>query len=322
MIISASRRTDIPAYYAEWFMNRIDAGYCAVPNPFNRNQVSYISLDPENVEAIVFWTRNPARLMPRLTELDQKISKYYFQFTLVNNPKEIDPHSASLKKSISTFQQLADQIGKERVIWRYDPIFLSNITGFQYHIDQYCQIAEMLKGYTNRSVISFVDSYRKAGKRIKDLDKLGIKPLPSESLLLEDIKEFVSQLVVSAETNGMEIQSCAENINLISFGIQPGKCIDDALIRRLFKNNPTSKKDPSQREECGCVASRDIGVYDSCLNGCVYCYATKSFELARKNYREHNPNSPSLVGWYDAEPPVKKIKKNKENYIQGNLFPQ
>jgi hypothetical protein len=261
MIISASRRTDIPAYYAEWFMNRINAGYCAVPNPFNRNQVSYISLDPDDVEAIVFWTRNPARLMPRLTELDEKITNYYFQFTLVNNPKEIDPHSTSLEKSVRIFQQLADQIGKERVIWRYDPIFLSNITGFQYHIDRFSQIAEMLNGYTNRSVISFVDSYRKAGKRIKDLGKLEIELLPSESLVLDDIKGFVSHLVSSAETNGMEIQSCAENINLITLGVQPGKCIDDALIRSLFKNNPPSKKILHN--------GRNVAVWQAGISGCM-----------------------------------------------------
>ena len=321
MIISVSRRTDIPAFYAEWFMNRVNAGYCAVPNPFNRNQVSYISLKPDEVEAIVFWTRNSGPLASRLPELDEKGLDYYFQFTLVNNPKEIDPHSPSLEKALGIFQQLADQIGKERVVWRYDPIFLSNITDFQYHIDQYCQIAEQLNGYTVRSVISFVDDYRKASKRLKDLAKIGLKIRPSEGLVPDDIKDFVPHLVKAATANDMKLQSCAENIDLIDLGVQPGKCIDDAFIRQLFKYDPSSKKDASQRKECGCVMSRDIGMYDSCLFGCSYCYATQSFELARKNHSEHKPDSPSLVGWYDAEPPAKKTKKKKKlKYIQGKLF--
>lgn len=320
MIISASRRTDIPAFYPDWFMNRINAGYCAVPNPFNRNQVSYISLKPDEVEAIVFWTRNPAPLMPHLKELDEKGFDYYFQLTLVNNPKQIDPHSPSLEKAVDVFWQLSDQIGPERVIWRYDPIFLSSITPISYHIDHYARIAENLQGYAVRSVISFVDDYRKASKRIRDLAQKGIEVHPSEKLMFTDIKEFVPELVKAATNNGMELQSCAENINLIPLGVKPGKCIDDDLVRNLFHYDATSKKDPSQREECGCAISRDIGMYDSCLFGCVYCYATQSFELARKNHSEHRPDSPSLVGWYDAEPPVKREKKKKLNYTPQSLF--
>jgi hypothetical protein len=320
MIISASRRTDLPAFYADWFMNRIRAGYCAVPNPFNRNQVSYISLLSDEVEAIVFWTRNPAPLLPRLQELDDQGFHYYFQFTLVNNPKQIDPHSPPLEKAVGVFQQLADRIGPERVIWRYDPIFLSNITQFSYHIENYSCIAEKLQGYAKRSVISFVDDYRKASKRIRELGQYQIEVRPSERLVVADVKHFVLKLVKEATANGMEMQSCAENLDMTELGVRPGKCIDDDLVRTLFKYDSSSKKDPSQRKECGCAISRDIGMYDSCLFGCSYCYATQSFELARKNHSEHKPDSPSLVGWSDAEPPAKKVKKKKLNYTQGNLF--
>lgn len=320
MIISASRRTDIPAFYSDWFMNRISAGYCAVPNPFNRNQVSYISLLPDEVEAIVFWTRNPAPLLLHLQELDDQGFHYYFQFTLVNNPKQIDPHSPALDKAVEVFQQLAERVGPARVIWRYDPIFLSNITPFSYHIEKYSHIAKKLQGYAKRSVISFVDDYRKAGKRIRDLGQYKIEVQPSERLVVADVKDFVLDLVNEATANGIELQSCAEKLDMTELNVLPGKCIDDDLVRTLFKYNTSPKKDPSQREECRCAISRDIGMYDSCLFGCSYCYATQSFELARKNHSEHKPDSPSLVGWYDAEPPSQKAKKKRLYYTQGNLF--
>ncbi|WP_028586108.1 DUF1848 domain-containing protein [Desulfogranum mediterraneum] len=320
MIISASRRTDIPAFYPDWLMDRIKTGYCAVPNPFNRNQVSYISLKPDEVEAIVFWSRNPAPLMERLNELDQRGFNYYFQFTLVNNPKQIDPYSPSFEKAADVFRQLSMRIGKERVIWRYDPIFLSNLTGYQYHIEKYNRIAETLNDYTVRSVISFVDDYRKARKRIRNLEKSGVKIHPCENLRLGEIKDFVLELVKSATSNGMELQSCAGHLDMTPFGVKAGKCIDDDLVRTLFNYDYSSKKDPSQRKECGCAVSRDIGMYDSCLFGCAYCYATQSFERARKNNREHRPDSPSLLGWYDADPATKKEKKNTILTRQLKLF--
>jgi hypothetical protein len=217
-----------------------------------------------------------------------------------------------VEKAVGAFKKLADMIGPERVIRRYDPIFLSNKTPFSYHIDKFSSIAEQLNGYSNRSVISFVDDYRKASKRIRGLSQFDIQLRPSERLVLDDIREFVPELVKSATANGMELESCAEGIDMTPLGVKPGKCIDDDLVRKLFKYDPSSKKDPSQREECGCAVSRDIGMYDSCLFGCAYCYATQSFDLARKNHSEHQPDSPSLVGRFDAKPPAKKEKKKQK----------
>ena len=313
MIISASRRTDIPAFYPKWFLNRVKAGYCAVPNPFNRKQVSYISLQPEDVDVIVFWTRNPKPLFSSLNELDSLDFHYYFQYTIVNNPRQIDPYSPTVEKAIKTFIKLAERIGPQRVIWRYDPIAFSNLTPPQFHIDNYLRIAEALKGHTVRSVISIMDDYRRSRKRIADLNKRGIIVNQPESLPDDDFNKLIYSLIDIAKTNNMEIVSCAENINLEKFAVKPGKCIDDNLIRDVFQIDVTSKKDPSQRKECGCVASRDIGMYDSCLFGCRYCYATQSFELARRNFKEHNPESPSLVGWHEVEPPKESGHRKKLN---------
>jgi hypothetical protein len=299
VIISASRRTDIPAFYAEWFMNRIHAGYCTVPNPFNRNQVSYISLKPEHVDVIVFWTRHPRPLFPHLRELDQRGYRYYFQYTLMNNPRQIDPKSPPLESSLQTFHELADRIGPEKVIWRYDPILFSKITDAEFHQKTYRNIAQALRGHTGRSVISIVDIYRKAEKRFRELASQGVEIMDCEP---EAFGNLMSTLVGVAIENDMEIVTCAEELDLQAYGIPPGKCVDDKHIQRIFGLDGTHKKDASQRKACGCVVSKDIGMYDSCLFGCVYCYATSSFERAKVNYGQHKSTSPSLIGWYDAFP--------------------
>ncbi|MCF8127819.1 MAG: DUF1848 domain-containing protein [Deltaproteobacteria bacterium] len=293
MIISASRRTDIPAFYARWFMNRIREGYCTVPNPFNPNQVSRISLKPEDIDIIVFWTRYARPFMPFLNELDNRGYRYYFLYTLMNNPRALEPKSPSYQKSLNTFRRLAERIGSEKVVWRYDPIVFTRITDPNFHKETYQHIAEQLKGYTGRSIISMVDIYRKARKRLKLLEEQGIPILePPE----ENLKELMKSISASAAMNGMEIQSCAEDPKLAFYGIQPGKCIDDELIRRVFGLEITHLKDPSQRSYCGCVASRDIGMYETCLFGCVYCYATTCLDRAVERHSKSDAHSPSLTG--------------------------
>jgi hypothetical protein len=299
MIISASRRTDIPAFYADWFVNRIRAGYCIVPNPFNPGQVSRVSLKPEDVDVIVFWTRNPRPLMRHLAELDARGYHYYFQYTLLDNPRPIDPHVPALEASLATFRELADRVGPERVIWRYDPIVWSNVTGTEFHQETYERIVRALRGRggARRSVISLLDVYRKAEKRLKALARQGIElATPDE----DDLGKLMRTLVEMATANDMEIASCAEQIDLRPYGVRPGKCVDDEYIKRVFGLDVTHEKDPSQRQACGCVVSRDIGMYDSCLFGCVYCYATSNLARARANHAQHHPDSPSLIGWHEA----------------------
>lgn len=299
MIISVSRRTDIPAFYAEWFMNRIRAGYCAVPNPMNGKQISYISLKPEDVDVIVFWTRYARPLLPHLTELDRRGYRYYFLYTLMSNPQQIDPKSPSLETSLEAFREVSDRIGKEKLIWRYDPIVISTITSPEFHQETYRNIAEELKGYTTRSVISIVDIYRKAAKRICVLANEGVDIIDCDAAALGDL---MKSMAGTAKKNDMEIFSCAEELDLEPFGIQSGKCVDDEYIKKIFGFDVEHKKDPSQRSACGCVASRDIGMYDSCLFGCIYCYATTNIDHAKERHREHKAASPSLIGWYEAKP--------------------
>lgn len=314
MIISASRRTDIPAFYSEWFMNRVKAGYCAVPNPFNRNQVSYVSLDPKDVDVIVFWTRNPKPLFPHLDTLTELGFRYYFQYTVMNNPREIDPKSPPVESAIRTFQKLSEKLGPEKVIWRYDPMVFSETTGAQFHREAFESIAHSLQGYTQRVVVSIVDDYRKARKRMRELAAQGINIVPYDGQSSDRFDSLMRTISAIAGDSGMEIVSCAEDFDLRQYNISPGKCIDDELIMRVFNLDVVHKKDKAQREACGCVTSKDIGMYDSCLFGCQYCYATQSFDLAKTNFTEHNPASPSIVGWYDAKP------KNNKKPEQPSLF--
>lgn len=292
MIISASRRTDIPAFYAEWLVHRLREGWCSVPNPFNRNQVSRISLRRDDVDAIVFWTRNPRPLMRHLDELDARGYRYCFQFTLLGYPPEIDPKTPPAATSVRTFRELAGRLGAGRVIWRYDPIMFTGLTPPDFHRENYRRLAEALRGCTERSVISVVDRYRKTEHRLRLLAET---PAGEQDCDPAAFAELMRELGRIARANDMEIVSCAEQIDLQPYGIRPGKCVDDGLLARAFGLTVSPTKDPSQRPACGCVVSRDIGMYDSCLFGCPYCYATKSFDLARSNFEAHDPHSPCLL---------------------------
>jgi hypothetical protein len=294
MIISASRRTDIPAFYTPWLIERLRQGICTVPNPFNPGQVATISLRPEDVDAIVFWTRNPRPLFPYLAELDARGYRYYFQYTLMDNPRLIDPHSPSAGVAARTFRELAERIGPERLVWRYDPIVFTTITDVDYHRLAYERLARELCGDTQRSVISLLDVYAKAKKRLEAMGEQGAGLLPFEGIP-DWLGEMLCNLVAMAGANGMQVYSCAEEHDLQPFGVLPGRCVDDTLIRDVFGLEVCHTKDPGQRKACGCVVSKDIGMYDTCLFGCRYCYATSSFEKARGNYVRHRRESSLLV---------------------------
>ncbi len=296
MIISASRRTDIPAFYAEWFINRIREGYCTVPNPYNREQVAHVSLLPEDVDVIVFWTRNPKPLFPYIAELDQLGYRYYFQYTLLGYPREIDTKGPSRQVAIKTLQELSDLIGPQRVIWRYDPIVFSNLTGGQFHVENYTYIADAVRGHTQRSVISVMDMYNKFRKRVDQLNQQGVGFVDHDGMPSPRYDALMNTIAQIARANDMEIFSCSEERDLTPYGISPGKCIDDDYIQATFGIEVGHKKDPGQRAACGCVVSKDIGMYDTCVFGCQYCYATGNFERSKENLESHKPESPSILG--------------------------
>ena len=264
-----------------------------MPNPFNRNQVSMVSLSTAEVDAFVFWSRNPRPLMRYLDELDDMGCRYYFLFTLVGYPDRIDPGSPPLSLSIRTFQELSARVGPQRVIWRYDPIVLSGLSGTGFHESNFRLVAQELKGATGRCIISFVKPYRKARVRMEAAAQGSTEPVDFGGLPVRGLLSVISE---SARENGMEMFSCASEQDFSAFGINPSKCIDADLISKLFAIEISAPKDPRQRKECGCAASRDIGMYDTCLFGCSYCYATSSLERAKAACARHDPRSPSLLG--------------------------
>lgn len=287
MILSVSRRTDIPNYYSDWFYNRIREGFLYVKNPMNPHQVSRIALSPELVDCIVFWTKNPEPMFGRLHELDQYT--YYFQFTLTAYGCDIEPHVPHKKdKMIPVFQRLSDMIGSNRVVWRYDPILFSDTYTEEYHLRAFGQIADALAGYTKKCIISFVDTYAK--------NRAAMRALNIREPVSVYERKFASKLSEMAHRNGMEIAACAEKIDLSDCGIGHSSCIDRALIEELLGCAIDVGKDKNQRAECGCVESIEVGTYHTCPNGCRYCYANDSRERVERNYRAYDADSPLLCG--------------------------
>ena len=308
MILSVSRRTDIPNYYSEWFLDRLKEGYLYVRNPINIHQISKITLSPEVIDCIVFWTKNPKPMLARLHELEPY--PYYFQFTLTGYGNDIEPHVPHKKKIIiPAFRTLSRKIGKERVIWRYDPIIFTDKYSPAYHVKAFAQIAKKLHGCTSKCVISFVDIYM---KNIKNM-----KTLHSFSLPENDLRSFLKEIAFIAQNHDIKIASCAETIDLSSCKIEHNSCIDKELIEKITGCKIRAKKDKNQREACGCMESIDIGTYNTCKNGCLYCYANHSEESVSQNCSLYDVNSPLLCGRITKNDKIteKKEKSWKETQL-------
>ena len=311
MLLTVSRRTDIPNYYSDWFYNRIKEGFVYLRNPMNLHQVSKIDLSPKVVDCIIFWTKNPEPMLERLEELSSY--KYYFQFTLTGYGKDIEPNVPHKKeKMIPIFRRLSDKIGSKNVIWRYDPIIFTKIYTPEYHLKAFEQIANALRGYTNKCVISFVDAY---AKNKKNMEALGTYELNEYELI-----QFVGKLSQIAKANGMTIGSCAEVIDLSQCGIEHNCCVDKKLVEDIIGCKINADKDKNQRLECGCIQSVDIGTYNTCKNGCRYCYANYSQESVIKNCSQYDVNSPILCGTITSQDKINERKMKSLKQQQINLF--
>ena len=308
MILSVSRRTDIPNYFSDWFYNRIKEGFLYVRNPMNAHQISRIDLSPEVVDCIVFWTKNPANMLERLDEL--KSYQYYFQFTLTGYGKDVEPGLPDKREVlIPTFKKLSEKVGAQRVIWRYDPIFLSPRYTPEYHLRAFEEIAQCLAGYTRKVVISFVDLYAKTQRNTAGLQ---IKSLSDREMF-----ELAEQMVAISARYGMEVESCAEVIDLQSVGVKHGSCIDKNLIEEIIGCKLIVNKDKNQRAECGCFESVEIGTYNTCKNGCRYCYANFNDAMVKESVTAYDVDSPLLCGQVGPEDKIteRKVKSLKDNQI-------
>ena len=276
MIISASRRTDIPAFYADWFINRLNEGHCLVKNPFNPQQIRRVSLLPEDVDGIVLWSKNATPLLPKLSVLEP--FKYYFQHSITPYHSDLESGLADKKTVvIPAFIELAKRIGAERMIWRYDPIVINERYTHNYHVGAFSRLCELLAGSTKKCVISFVIEYKSVSKNMREVGSRTLD-LPYKLLLVNELSEI-------AKSYGITLHACCEEL-----GLPPVSCVDSTMF------GLTLPRDKNQRDGCNCAVSVDIGAYNSCMNGCRYCYANHAEAKVRANYAEHDVDSEMLLG--------------------------
>lgn len=286
MILSVSRRTDIPQYYSDWFFNRMKEGFLYVKNPMNSHQVSRIELSPDLVDLVVFWTKNPEPMMKRIDELGE--IPYYIQFTLTGYGRGMEPGLPDKRELIRIFRETAETAGRNRMVWRYDPVLLNERYPAEYHFRAFEAIAEGICGCTDKVVISFLDCYGKT--------KRNMRGIPLETPDTETMKRMGETFVKTAERFGMRVESFAEAVDLSDVGIRHGSCIDPAMAEQILGVPIHVKKDKNQRPVCGCVESVETGAYDTCLCGCKYCYANDSEEAVKRRRAVYDADSPLLCG--------------------------
>jgi len=304
MIISASRRTDIPALYAQWFVNRLKEGYFLVPNPRNSTRIGRVDVSPDNVDCIVFWTKNPLPILDKLDEIKELGYSFYFHFTFNPYQETIENNLPTKKELYESFITLSNKIGSNFLIWRYDPIFIDEKHSIEWHIKNFEYMCSKLHRYTKRCMISFIDPYKNIKKNYREMTIDEIK------ILMESFSKIAKKYEISLYT-------CAEEIDLTDYNILKGACIDKDIVENLLQCGINAKKDVNQRKECNCLEAVDIGAYDTCLNGCSYCYAISSNKLLQKNINNHDVNAPMLTGYPRGDEII--TNRTKESYKDKQL---
>ena len=318
MIISASRRTDIPAFYGEWLLNRLRMGEVLVRNPMQPKQVSRIMLSPETVDALVFWTKNPEPFLSCLPEIDALGYPYYFLFTLTPYDATLEPGVPGKSSLLEVFRCLSQLVGPKKVVWRYDPVVLTDRFTAAWHKAAFSRLAEELDGCTNRCIISFLDDYRKVRNRMRTVRYT----LPDKAAM----GELAGMFADIASKHAIALSTCSQELDLSSQGITHSRCIDRDLVERISTHQLKGvKKDNSQRHACGCVESRDIGSYDTCTHGCLYCYAVSTHIRASAAFKAYDPLSPMLCDKLRGDETITTVVSGKSvgkgfRWQQGDLF--
>lgn len=286
MIISASRRSDIPAFYSEWLVNRLQAGFVQVRNPLNAKQISHIPLTPAVVDCIVFWTKNALPMLDKLDCIDRLGYPYYFQWTITPYGCELEPNVPDKGTIIDGFKTLSRQIGWERVVWRYDPVILSRAFSHEYHVRHFEEMCASLSGYTQTCIFSFLDWYDKI--------KSNLKGIAASEADRETMGRLAACFARIAASYGISLEACAEKIDLTPWGIKPAACISAQRLETVTGYPLIVKKDSNQRANCRCIESIDIGAYDTCGHGCIYCYATASVKRTAAKRKAYDSQSTLL----------------------------
>lgn len=295
MIISASYKTDIPAFYGSWFMQRLRAGYCKMVNPYG-HQIYTIPLTPGEVDGFVFWTKNVGPFLKYLPEVQRLGYPFLVQHTITGYPRELEDRVLDATHTVASLRSVAESYGPAVSIWRYDPILITSLTPPDWHRRNFAALARSLRGVTDEVVVSFAQIYKKARRNLDQAARAtGFSWHEHEATQLEVARALIADLAWIAAEHGMRLTICSQKALQTPGITQEARCVDAARLERVSGNVLLDKiKLKGNREECGCFASRDIGEYDTCPHGCVYCYAVLNRELALTRYKEHDPHSEFL----------------------------
>jgi hypothetical protein len=300
MIISASRRTDIPAFYSEWLINRLKDGHVLVPDPYSTDRLWYVALTPENVDCIVLWTKNPIAMLDRFEQMDRLGYKYYVHFTLTPYDKTVERNLPSKPKLVRIFQKMSEQIGASRSVWRYDPVIVDHERTIEWHLERFDQMCEDLNGHTERCFISFVDPYKSLERTFRKLTD-------------NEMRMIASGFSDTAKKYGITVFTCAETVDLSKYGVEHGACIDQGLIERVIGHRIDARNDTNQRDACGCIECVDIGAYSTCSHGCSYCYAVSNETAVMRRMAAHDPVSPIISGYPGNEKITDRTKPSQKS---------
>lgn len=305
MILNTGNRTDIPAYFSEWFYHRMKEGFVCVRNPYYPAQVTRYRLDPAVVDCLVFCTKNPRPMLERLSELDA-YGQYWF-VTITPYGKEIEPHVPDRELVMESFRELSGKVGRKAVCWRYDPVFLTEKYDLEFHLDAFAAMAEALSGYTDVCVISFIDLYEKTLRNFKGIKSVGLK----------ERQAIVKAFVEIGKRHGIRIKTCAEGGDWTSYGVDCSGCLTKEVVEQALGEALQIPSGGKAREACSCLLGNDIGMYNTCGHGCLYCYANYDSRLVEENRRRHNPESPFLIGEAREEDILRDA--GQESYRNGQF---
>ena len=297
MILNTGLRTDIPGFFSEWFYNRIEEGFVYVRNPYVKNQIYSYRLDPELIDCIIFCTKNPKPMFENLEKIDK--FNQYWHITITPYEKEIEPNVPPMNDVLESFKYLSKKLGKENVTLRYDPIFINEKYTLEKHIESFEYIANSLSDYTTEAIISFIDLYEKTKRNFPKAREV----TKDERLKLG--KEFAQ----IGKKNNITIKTCVEGTELDKFGIDSSGCMTKEVIERAINKNLNIPKQKARNGECYCLLNNDIGEYNTCGHGCLYCYANSNKRLVKRNLKLHDPKSPILIGEIKEDDIIKEMKQ-------------
>lgn len=304
MILNTGARTDTVQYFTPWLLKRFQEGYVYTRNPLFPHKVTRYELSPDKIDAVMFCSKNYAPILPRLREITDKY-RTYFHYTITAYGKDVEPGVPSVEDSMQTLAELEKIVGREKIAWRYDPVLLTGKYTVERHIETFARMAEKLAPHVDRCIFSFVEMYKKLEYNMPEL-------IP---LTHADKDRLAERMGKIAAQNDLWLQTCGTNGDYSRYGIHPSGCATLEMIGKANGCRFRDIKHKGLRAGCHCIESRDIGAYDTCLNGCRYCYANKSPQKARENYRLHDPDSPLLLGYPEKNDVL--IQGSQKSFLQA-----